>query len=227
MEHLAQSQATIKQAQQSMMLSVMGGVGGMGVPSLAPDMAPTPGAGNGAGGVDGMPPPGSATADAMDPTAGMAAQGLPHPGITAGGSPGAPGPEGAPGGAIPPPPVPMMPPPEEIMDAQAVVSDAQSVKQQLAMLNKIGRTLEILYEYEVSEQQQNFKSMMKMTVRRAATSGVGWTRLGFQRMHGPSRPTATAASPTCRASSTWSSGSPPTSPTARSPRTAPPPRRCA
>ena len=50
------------------------------------------------------------------------------------------------------------------------------------MLNKIARTLEILYEYEVSEQQQSFKSMMKMTVRRAATSGVGWTRLGFQRV---------------------------------------------
>ena len=83
----------------------------------------------------------------------------------------------------PPPP---MPAPDEMMNAQAVMADAQAVKQQVAQLNKIGKTLEILYDYEVSEQQQNFKSMMKMTVRRAATSGVGWTRLGFQRIMGPS-----------------------------------------
>jgi hypothetical protein len=78
--------------------------------------------------------------------------------------------------------MPMMPPIEEVMNAQAVIEDAQAVKQQLTILNKVARTLEILYEYEVSEQAQSFKSMMKMTVRRAATSGVGWTRLGFQRV---------------------------------------------
>jgi len=81
---------------------------------------------------------------------------------------------------------PQMPPPEEMMQAAAVTQDAQQVKQQLDQLNKIGKTLEILYNYEISEQQQNFKSMMKMTVRRAATSGVGWTRLGFQRIMGQS-----------------------------------------
>ena len=85
-----------------------------------------------------------------------------------------------------PAPPPPMPAPEEMMNAQAVMADAQTVKQQMAQLNKIAKTLEILYDYEISEQQQNFKSMMKMTVRRAATSGVGWTRLGFQRIMGPS-----------------------------------------
>ena len=54
--------------------------------------------------------------------------------------------------------MPMMPPPEEIMKAQAVIDDAQAVKQQLTMLNKIARTLEILYEYEVSEQQQRSRA---------------------------------------------------------------------
>jgi hypothetical protein len=87
---------------------------------------------------------------------------------------------------MPPPQAPMMPPMEEVQAAQAVITDAQNVKQQLTILNKIARTLEILYEYEVSEQQQSFKSMMKMTVRRAATSGVGWTRVGFQRALGRS-----------------------------------------
>jgi hypothetical protein len=78
--------------------------------------------------------------------------------------------------------MPMMPDMAALEEAQAIVQDAQSVKQQLTILNKIARTLEILYEYEIGEQQQPFKSMMKMTVRRASTSGVGWVRVGFQRL---------------------------------------------
>jgi hypothetical protein len=117
--------------------------------------------------------------------------GGPPPG--AGGPPppgGPPAPPGGPPGAPPgmpmmPPPPPPMPAPDELMNAQAVMADAQAVKQQVTQLNKIGKTLEILYDYELSEQQQNFKSMMKMTVRRATTAGVGWTRLGFQRVMGP------------------------------------------
>jgi len=87
----------------------------------------------------------------------------------------------------PPQPMPMppMPPdPVAVQEAQAVIEDAKLVKQQIDQANKIARTLELLYEYEVSEQQQPFKSMMKMTIRRAATSGVGWIKLGFQRIMG-------------------------------------------
>jgi hypothetical protein len=132
-----------------------------------------------------------------------ALMGLPAgvPGMPPGGLPGAPGtplPPGANGSGPPPPgappgmpgmpmmapPPPPMPGPAEMMNAQAVLADAQAVKQQMQMLNKIGRTLEILYDYEISEQTPSFKSAMKMTVRRAATSGVGWTRLGFQRLMG-------------------------------------------
>lgn len=136
----------------------------MGMPAGVPAMPP------------GMPPGGGSSAAPGGP-AGPA----PTP-------PGAPtGPVGAPPGmSMMPAPPPPMPAPEEMMNAQAVLADAQAVKQQLAQLNKIGKTLELLYQYEVSEQQQNFKSMMKMTVRRAATSGVGWTRLGFQRVMGQS-----------------------------------------
>jgi hypothetical protein len=87
----------------------------------------------------------------------------------------------------PPQPMPMppMPPdPVAVQEAQAVIEDAKLVKQQIDQANKIARTLELLYEYEVSEQQQPFKSMMKMTIRRAATAGVGWIKLGFQRVMG-------------------------------------------
>ncbi len=85
-----------------------------------------------------------------------------------------------------PPPPPPMPAPEEMMQAQAVIEDAKQVKLMNDQQNKIARTLELLYEYEVAEQAQPFKSMMKMTVRRAATSGVGWIKLGFQRVMGKS-----------------------------------------
>lgn len=185
MESLAQAQAVIQQAQQASMLMTMGMMGG-GMGSMAPGMAPTmtgPNAGAGAGGLDGMPPPGAVNGGSMAGAPGAPPAGAPG---DAGGSPGAPGAEGAPGAAQPTPPMPQMPPPDEIMNAQAVIQDAQMVKQQLTILNKIARTLEILYEYEVTEQQQPFKSMMKMTVRRAATSGVGWVRLGFQRVMGRS-----------------------------------------
>jgi hypothetical protein len=184
MESLAQAQAVVAQAQQASMLMTMGMAGGAGLPSVAPGMAPTttgPGAGAGAGGLDGMPPPGAINTGSIAGAPGGAPAGAPG---DAGGSPGAPGSEGAPGAAQPTPPMPQMPPLDEVMNAQAVIQDAQQVKQQLTILNKIGRTMEILYEYEISEQQQSFKSMMKMTVRRAATSGVGWARLGFQRLMG-------------------------------------------
>ncbi len=83
-------------------------------------------------------------------------------------------------------PMPPPPPPDPvaIQQAQQVVQDAQQAKQQLDMEKKIAETLELLYEYEVDSQQQPFKSMMKMVIRRAVTSGVGWIKVGFQRTMG-------------------------------------------
>ena len=109
--------------------------------------------------------------------------GAPMPGS----QPGAPpGPNGEPG-APPVMPMPVMPPdPVAVQEAQAVIEDAKNTKQLNDQASKIARTLELLYEYEISEQQQPFKSMMKMVIRRAATSGVGWIKLGFQRLMGKS-----------------------------------------
>ena len=81
---------------------------------------------------------------------------------------------------------PQAPDPVAVQEAQAIVDDAKNVKMQVDQMNRIARTLEILYEYEVNEQQQPFKSMMKMVVRRAATSGIGWIKVGFQRVMGRS-----------------------------------------
>jgi hypothetical protein len=74
------------------------------------------------------------------------------------------------------------------MMAQAVGSgidiamDAARVKHENEMMDKLGKTLELLYSYQVGEQVHPFKSMMKKVVRRAITSGVGYVKLGFERV---------------------------------------------
>lgn len=62
-----------------------------------------------------------------------------------------------------------------------VLRDAQMTAQADRMLDKIGKTLEILYDYNVREQPFEFKACMKMTVRRALVTSVGYVKLGFQR----------------------------------------------
>jgi len=67
-------------------------------------------------------------------------------------------------------------------NAQAIINDAQSVKQTEELLRRMGQTLEIVYHYNVEEQAIPFKKMMKHTVRRAIVTGVGYVKLGFQRV---------------------------------------------
>jgi hypothetical protein len=64
----------------------------------------------------------------------------------------------------------------------AVAQDAAKVKQQEQLLDKIAKTLELLYAYQVSQQLHPFKQLMKMTVRRALTVGVAYVKLGFERV---------------------------------------------
>jgi hypothetical protein len=74
------------------------------------------------------------------------------------------------------------------MMAQAVGSgmdimmDAARVKSENQMMDKLARTLELLYAYEVDNQVHPFKQMLKMTVRRAVTNGVGYIKLGYERV---------------------------------------------
>ena len=63
-----------------------------------------------------------------------------------------------------------------------IAMDAARVKRENEMLDKMGRTLELLYEYQVNEQVHPFKSMMKKMVRRAVVTGVGYVKLGFERV---------------------------------------------
>lgn len=81
-----------------------------------------------------------------------------------------------------------MVPPASPMIAQAVGSgmdimmDAARVKNENLMMDKLARTLELLYAYEVDNQPHPFKSMLKMSVRRAVTNGVSYVKLGYERV---------------------------------------------
>lgn len=67
-------------------------------------------------------------------------------------------------------------------DAVLLLQDAQMAIQENQKLDKIAKTLEILFEWNVEEQVQPFKQQMKAVVRRALVTGVGYVKLGFQRI---------------------------------------------
>lgn len=66
-------------------------------------------------------------------------------------------------------------------NAMAMVADIEQGRQKYDMLKKIGRTLEILFDYYANEQKPRLKPLMKAFVRRAKTCGVAYMMLGFQR----------------------------------------------
>lgn len=73
----------------------------------------------------------------------------------------------------------------EAAKAQTILQEAQQVTEYQNMVRNFARTLELFYEYNVQEQAHPFKAMMKLVVRRAVTTAVGYTKLGFQRVMEP------------------------------------------
>jgi len=80
-------------------------------------------------------------------------------------------------GAMTPDPVTGMP----NMEAIALVQDIEQGRQKHEMLTKIGRTLEVVFDYYAGEQKPRLKPLMKSAVRRAKTCAVSYLMLGFQR----------------------------------------------
>ena len=72
--------------------------------------------------------------------------------------------------------------PMQAMQPMQVLQEAQQSVEAKAQMDKFAKTLELLYDYNIEEQAHPFKSMLKLTVRRAATTGVGYVKLGFQRI---------------------------------------------
>lgn len=80
---------------------------------------------------------------------------------------------------------------EAFTKAQQVVADFQQGMQRRTEIQKIGKTLEILYSQAMREQKPvDFKTGMKKLVRRTCTTSVGYVELAFQREYGP-RPAMT------------------------------------
>lgn len=74
----------------------------------------------------------------------------------------------------------------QIEQAQALVADFQQGHMREQMIKKFGKTLEVLFSQATRTQKPlDFKTAMKRTVRRAATTGVAYCELGFQRETGP------------------------------------------
>lgn len=75
---------------------------------------------------------------------------------------------------------------QAFMSAQSLIADFQQGMERRTQIDKIGKTLEILFAQALREQKPlDFKMAMKQTVRRTCTTGVGYIELGFQRKYGP------------------------------------------
>ena len=76
--------------------------------------------------------------------------------------------------------------------AAMMVQDIEQGRQKHEMLKKVGRTMEILFDYFANEQKPRLKPLMKSFVRRAKTCSVAYLMLGFQREYAQLSPDDTA-----------------------------------
>lgn len=80
---------------------------------------------------------------------------------------------------------PFQPSPEAVA-ANDLLTDFQQGMERRKLIDKVGKTLEILYAKALREQKPvDFKTGAKQLVRRTCTTGVGYIELGFQREYGP------------------------------------------
>ena len=165
-----------------------------GAPPPAPPspmgLSPMGGAPGGPPPTPGMPPPGGGI-NAISGAIGAQLGGATMPAMGAGPIPGSmQGPPGlgdqlgaaAAGGAASQIPgiSPMMA--QSVGSGMDIMMDAARVKSENQMMDKLARTLELLYAYEVDNQPHSFKQMLKMTVRRTVTNGVAYVKLGYERV---------------------------------------------
>lgn len=65
--------------------------------------------------------------------------------------------------------------------AQELLQDYQEGTRRRQQIDRMAKTLEIVWQHQTGEQQPPFKSSMKHLVRRALTTGVGYLKLGYHR----------------------------------------------
>jgi len=73
------------------------------------------------------------------------------------------------------------------IESMAIIADYQRGRMQRELVDRVGRTMETLWQYEIDTQEPDFKTQMKQLVRRVVVTGVGYVRVNFERMN-PSHP---------------------------------------
>ena len=66
-----------------------------------------------------------------------------------------------------------------------LLQEVAAARQEELMLDRMGETLQILWDYYLGEQGANYKQQIKAAVRRVKTCKVAWIKLGYQRMLEP------------------------------------------
>jgi hypothetical protein len=76
-------------------------------------------------------------------------------------------------------------------NAAALLMEVGQARQHEQQLTRMGKTMEILWTYYLSEQDANYKQQLKAMVRRAKVCGVAYLKIGYQRALEP-RPEVSA-----------------------------------
>lgn len=75
------------------------------------------------------------------------------------------------------------------MEAMAIVRDYEQGQTTRELIDRVGETLDTLYQWNIDQQEPEFKKQMKQLVRRTVITGVGYVRLSFLRKNEKSAPT--------------------------------------
>lgn len=66
--------------------------------------------------------------------------------------------------------------------AMQILQEVLAVRQKNLMLDRMGMTAQLLYQYYIDEQSTNFKQQLKAMVRRTKVCRASWIKIGYQRM---------------------------------------------
>lgn len=69
-------------------------------------------------------------------------------------------------------------------EAKAVIDEIMAAQQDIQLLDRMARTMEVVDKYFMGEQARNYKAQLKKLVRRTKVTAVGYVELGFQRLLG-------------------------------------------
>ncbi len=86
------------------------------------------------------------------------------------------------------PPQPAMQPYMDPALAQSIVSEASQVRERRQMIDRVGKTGEVMFHHTLDMTKPSFKARMKQAIRRACTTGVAWVKLDFERAYDGYRP---------------------------------------